>query len=339
MDQPDSKQLATENLRKTLEFLSDHQLFPTALNYAVGYEYVTGMHPANREIIENCLTENSGLSDSLIQGLFEQIFFRDYEDRLGIHSELELVLRHMMEAMSVADSGLSEYGATLNIHMDSLSNQSNTGEVEAILKDLIAATEGVNRSNQSLQESLRTAQEEGDHLREELERARAEAITDALTGLLNRNAMDQELPRLIEHAKDNQENLCILMLDIDHFKAFNDNFGHQVGDHVLQHVAAAIKKIIRGSDYAIRFGGEEFLVLLPDTPNKGAMTVANSMRTTIESLRLIKIRTQEKLPCTTVSIGVACWEHDEAPETLISRVDQALYEAKSCGRNCVVGSA
>jgi diguanylate cyclase len=125
------------------------------------------------------------------------------------------------------------------------------------------------------------------------------------------------------------------MIDIDHFKRFNDEHGHLIGDEVLRFVAKRIKELVRGRDFLARFGGEEFALLLPETPIAGASVVAESIRNFFAQATLKAVATSKKLGKITVSLGVACYQSGEQTEEFINRSDQALYFAKNNGRNRV----
>ena len=175
-----------------------------------------------------------------------------------------------------------------------------------------------------------------DELRErnaELERL---ATTDHLTGLYNRRFVGRELERLILRARRHGQSISVAMLDIDHFKSINDEHGHAVGDAVLIEVAARIRRRLRGDDMVGRWGGEEFLLVLPETSPEGTGIVAESVRAAIgdEPLSLATGSLD-----VTASIGWATWEPSDASDDLLGRADFALYEAKAAGRNTVVAAS
>jgi diguanylate cyclase (GGDEF)-like protein len=158
-----------------------------------------------------------------------------------------------------------------------------------------------------------------------LARLEETARTDDLTGLPNRRAWELELPRELSRAKRDERPVCVAMLDLDRFKRFNDDRGHQAGDRLLKRAAAAWSEQLRASDMLARYGGEEFAVLLPGCTigDAGAL---------LERLRLAMPEAQ------TVSAGVACWDGSESPEELVGRADAALYQAKREGRDCLVAA-
>ncbi|MBA2427104.1 MAG: GGDEF domain-containing protein [Actinobacteria bacterium] len=138
--------------------------------------------------------------------------------------------------------------------------------------------------------------------------------------MANRRAWDEELPRELERAQRSGEPLAVAILDLDHFKSFNDSLGHQAGDQLLKEAAAAWRDLIRAPDFIARYGGEEFAVLLPRCP-------AGATRAIVERLRSSTPSDQ------TTSAGAACWDGSESPDELVGRADSALYEAKRAGRD------
>jgi diguanylate cyclase (GGDEF)-like protein len=145
------------------------------------------------------------------------------------------------------------------------------------------------------------------------------ARTDPLTGVPNRRVWEEELPRELERARRMGTALCVAMIDLDHFKAYNDRFGHQAGDLVLKEAASAWRAEVRSTDLLARYGGEEFVLLLPACALDDAVEI-------IERLRQVT-------PLVTCSIGMASWDFQESPQELVERADQALYAAKAEGRN------
>lgn len=160
------------------------------------------------------------------------------------------------------------------------------------------------------------------------------ARRDPLTALFNRRWLDETLPALLRQHRAQARRISLLMLDIDHFKRYNDSVGHMAGDRALLTVAQTIRQQIRDQDQPVRFGGEEFLIVLPDTGLKDAQPIAERLRLGVEQTP-IHDSTGAVLPGVTLSIGLAEWAPFESPEQLIARADAALYRAKHAGRNRV----
>jgi len=184
------------------------------------------------------------------------------------------------------------------------------------------------RENRQLRARLEVERYNTAVLRQALEHQLHEALTDPLTGLYNRRAMDQRLGELWSETGDGP--LAMLVLDIDYLKRINDTYGHVGGDNAIREVASTLRRCIRVKDSAFRYGGEEFLVLLPDTALEGATSVAESIRGRIEAHNL-----ESSMPLT-VSLGVASRRAQDDPVGLFERADRALYQAKHRGRNRVV---
>jgi diguanylate cyclase (GGDEF)-like protein len=201
------------------------------------------------------------------------------------------------------------------------------------LETAVAALEGLERL---YQEAEATIQKQAEALKEANAVLEQQAQTDGLTGLFNRRAFHAQLEAEIERLKRYQHPLSLLMLDADHFKSFNDDFGHQVGDRVLQTLAEVMQMISRQTDFPARYGGEEFVLLLPDTDSLGAILLAERVRMEVESWNWGH-RT------VTVSIGAATLDlkqhsellGDKPDAWLIAEADRALYHAKETGRNRV----
>ena len=160
------------------------------------------------------------------------------------------------------------------------------------------------------------------------------AITDALTDLHNRHWLEDMFRRKINRSKKNEELTCLIMIDVDHFKRFNDDYGHLAGDHALVFVAEALRSHFRPTDLIARFGGDEFAVLLPATSFEDAMMSAERVRKGISGAS-VKVKTLTDKEPVTVSLGVAQMRQDDTLESLMHSADGALYRAKLKGRDCV----
>ena len=178
-----------------------------------------------------------------------------------------------------------------------------------------------------------------DRLRTSVRQTIELAVTDGLTGLNNRRYLDNHLKVLFNRAAARGRPLSLCMTDIDRFKQVNDTYGHAAGDEVLKEFAARIRSTVRGADLACRYGGEEFVVVMPDTDARSAAIIAERLRSIIESKPFV-LRDSGIPLNITASLGIACnAAGTETPEQLLKQADRALYEAKNSGRNRVVAAA
>lgn len=173
-------------------------------------------------------------------------------------------------------------------------------------------------------------------LREEVNSLKEQVSTDALTGLYNFRFFSGALPLEMERASRSFQPLSLILLDVDHFKRFNDRWGHELGNRALIHIAKLIGVTVRKLDFACRFGGEEFVILLPNTDLRQAFSVAERLRDMIAATPLVH---EDESIIITASLGVDEYRgnHSDGPEGFVERVDAWLYQAKHAGRNCVKG--
>ncbi len=161
-----------------------------------------------------------------------------------------------------------------------------------------------------------------------------QSIRDPLTDLFNRRFMDESLETEMLRGTRNMRPLSVILIDIDHFKKFNDTFGHDAGDRVLRSIADLLRNFFRASDICCRYGGEEFAILLPDSSLQNAVVRANALRTEVKRLTLNY--DSQSLGAITISMGVAAFpEHGSSSEALLRTADRCLYESKAKGRDAV----
>jgi diguanylate cyclase len=307
-------------------------------HFEIWYSYATGYNPALNQMINEMLSHDGTLTEVNINRIYDSFIsptrLSDRIDDVGtqVKGEIEQVM-----AMIGAAAG-SAYNYTENLAnaSEKLDRADDGGGVRMIVESLVQATKEVERINKTLEERLSASKLEITALQEVLEAVRSETLTDPLTSLANRKFFDDALAKALTDAQARREPLSLMLMDIDHFKKFNDCYGHLTGDQVLRLVAVAVKQNVKGQDISARYGGEEFAVILPNTALRAALTVADKIRRAVMNKELMKRSTGEHLGRVTMSIGVASLSQGDNPQALIERADVCLYAAKHAGRNRVI---
>ena len=307
-------------------------------NYEIWYVYATGYNAPLNKIINETLARNGKLTEADLEQIYETYLSHlkttDRIDKVGarVIGEIDDVVVLLSEALGMSAS----YDASLNGASEKLSSAKSRDEVSAIAQSLVKSTNEMREINKALEARLMLSKNEISNLQQSLEAIRAESLTDPLTGLGNRKYFDRMIEMAIQTAHANSEPLSLLMFDIDHFKSFNDSYGHLTGDQVLRLVGMSLKQTIKGQDITARYGGEEFAVVLPNTALRQALTVADHIRRAVMAKELKKKSTGEILGRVTISVGVSMLKAGDDTVSLIERADACLYAAKRNGRNRVI---
>ncbi len=310
-------------------------------NYEIWYVYATGYNAPLNKIINETLARNGRLTEADLEQIYEtylsHIKTTDRIDKVGarVIGEIDDVMKLLTETLSMSTG----YGASLDGANEKLAVAKSPEQVTAIVETLVKSTHEMRNTNKALEERLALSKSEISNLQQSLEAIRAESLTDPLTGLGNRKYFDRMIDTAVQHALTFNEPLSLLMFDIDHFKSFNDSYGHLTGDQVLRLVGMSLKQTIKGQDITARYGGEEFAVVLPNTGLRQALTVADHIRRAVMAKELKKKSTGEILGRVTISVGVSMLKPDDDTDSLIERADACLYAAKRAGRNRVICEA
>ncbi len=310
-------------------------------NYEIWYVYATGYNAALNKIINETLARQGKLTEADLDQIYEtylsQLRATDRIDKVGarVISEIDAVMNLIGDALGMT----SAFGDSLDGATTQLVAARDTKSVMAVVESLVKSTLEMRETNKVLEARLVGSRLEIGNLQTSLEAIRAETLTDPLTGLGNRKYFDRAIEDAVSNAVNHGEPLSLMMFDIDHFKSFNDNYGHLTGDQVLRLVAMTLKATIKGQDITARYGGEEFAVVLPNTALRQALTVADHIRRAVMSKELKKKSTGEILGRVTISVGVSMLQNGDDTDSLIERADACLYAAKRAGRNRVVCEA
>lgn len=314
---------------------------PTPQFYELLYVYASGISPAlNARINKNLRTGNSP-NEELIALLHKEfIDSNDFGERLNhVSSEISARITSVHGALAQAHASANAYSGLLQSASGDMAEGISSQNLATLTDNLLLETRKMQVTNTKLEERLDTARDHIGALQYELEQARRESMIDPLTQISNRKAFDRAMDAVIEKAQNTGETFGLVMVDIDHFKAFNDNHGHTIGDQVLRLVGSTLDKQSKNVDIAARYGGEEFGVILPGANLEEATKMAERLREAIQSRELLKRSTKEVLGKVTASFGVCVYREGDTVISVIERADACLYAAKRNGRNRVVSEA
>ena len=322
---------------RALAFLAQHRLSASPINYWVAHDYIRGNDPSLCEALNSVIGSSSAIDDFVVREIYEQHVAGEALRRFhGMGEGIEKLLGSLLGDVLSASRNTSGLQASLTENLGRLDEVRDSSGLRAIAQNLAQAALAANESNAALKKSLEATEQETRLLRGELDKHRREAMVDPLTGLLNRRGMLIEAAKLFDSSDGPP---ALLVMDIDHFKRINDTYGHAVGDIVIQKVAEAMLAIAPDQAMTARFGGEEFVMLVPNASIDRAQQLAEKVRTSIEQLRLVRRHDKLEIAPFTISVGVALRQREESIEPLFDRADKALYRAKHNGRNCVVASS
>jgi diguanylate cyclase len=307
-------------------------------NYEVWYTYVSGFYDNLSNALNSIIEKKGTVAQEDIDMLYEQYLsptrLSNEIDRVGaqVVGEIEQMMKMVDESAIQTGSSRKQLGSVGK----ELKEEATPERLRAAVRKLQKITDEAAKNNKVLEEHLLTTREQMVQLQAHLEIVRTESFTDPLTALFNRKYFDAAIVRTIEEASEKDQPMSLLVCDIDHFKKFNDNFGHLTGDQVLRLVANALKQNVKGQDLPCRYGGEEFMIILPDTSMRAAVAAAENIRRAVMTKELVRRTTGENLGRITMSVGVATLHRGDTVHSLIERADKCLYAAKGAGRNRVL---
>lgn len=320
-----------------LDLLKRATIPPYPQFYELLYTYATGVNPSLNARINAIFREGDPTVD-LAERLYNEFLkAQDANERISNVSErMSKRIAAVHDAIDTAMTTANAYSGTLQIAAGDLAQDLDGEALRRLARQLLSETRRMQDANHQLEQKLEASRDDIQQLQRDLDDVRREATLDPLTKIFNRKHFDEGLLRALAEARRTGQALSLMLIDIDYFKQFNDNWGHQTGDQVLRLVAMTLKSNLKGKDIAARYGGEEFAAILPETDLEGAVILADNIRKAVQAKELLKRSTNEKLGRITASFGVASYRPTDTPSSLIERADRCLYAAKHAGRNKVV---
>jgi diguanylate cyclase len=323
----------------TIDGLVGLGLAPTPTNYSVWHSHISGENPGLSRSIQELVARAIPITDEMLSDFWRRFcapamdpaVVTDAGERLG------RLMASIAESISGAGAATSGFTDALARFGDEIVAAVRMPDMAAVMREatrrMLVETKRMVEGTRGLDADLRGASREVQALRNDLEEARRQAMSDPLTSVANRKAFDERLAREMAAASASGSDLALLLLDIDHFKRFNDSFGHVIGDEALKLVAQTLVAGVKGRDMVARYGGEEFAVILPATSLAHALGLANGLGAAVKGRRMLLKSTGRDLGRITVSLGVARYRPGESASDLVRRADAALYAAKDRGRD------
>jgi diguanylate cyclase len=327
----DDYQITSKFSEHTHDFLSSHLIAPTPVNYSVIYLYISNENEMLSAAIDKKLQQGKLITVNFIADLFKRYVSFSQQIENTVLAPFEETLSKTLEQISKQVSNEDKAVNNLQKLDKILAKSKNNTAMDNIVNYLFNTINNTKAQHETLSKKLTITQKEINQLKDKLASSRQEALVDSLTGLLNRRGCDEKL-----HKLDHADTHSSLAIDIDHFKKVNDTFGHFIGDKVIQHIAKTIQSHIGEKDIAVRFGGEEFVVVIANTAIDEAQRIAEKIRVSISKMKLKQRDTNTYLPPISVSIGIAQNDNISEWNALFEQADNALYQAKSSGRNCCI---
>lgn len=316
----------------------DKELSASPQNYELWLHYQNDWTPGLCKEIDDYLEKTGFLDEQQTEVLYDKYF---NSSRFSAHvaqtgAKLASELTAALQALNLAGHRTEEFSGHLDDAAEVLGQNTLPPErILEIVSELSAATQEMSAQNAELTKKLEESSSEINDLRQHLQTIRTEALTDALTGVANRKQFDNMMRFRVQEARNIDYPLTLAICDIDHFKTFNDTWGHQTGDQVIRFVAATLERLALKDHLVARYGGEEFAIIMPRVTSEEATGILERMRRAIEVKKLKRKSTGDSLGNVTMSFGAAELVEEDSCSSLIRRADEQLYSAKRNGRNRV----
>lgn len=324
---------------ETFARLEKEKLPATPDIYELFYSYYSGNNPEVVRSLDIMESQNYVLTTQRCRELHKRLLDSDRSKETLQKAEQVIGDTLVDVDTMITDVKASHEGITgsMNKISGDMATDSNDPKVlKKMLEDMMTETRKMVDENKALEQKLASNSNNMQQLKSEMEQVREQAYTDSLTKIANRKKFDLEIEAFMMDSREAKKPLALIYMDIDHFKSFNDTYGHQIGDQVLRMVAKTLKDGVKGRDLPCRFGGEEFVIVLPETDQDSAEQVGNALRESVKAKEIRNRSTGETLTRVTISGGVAVLKDEEELKEWVERADKALYQAKRKGRDRIM---
>ena len=324
--------------KQALSAMEKLRIPPTPMNFTVWFAFHQGESEKLVKEIETLIAHGEEFTTEVCLGLYSKYFDTDSErDEVLVASHrIETAVGHVIQRLGEAGRNNEQHGERLaSISGDLVEDQSQDA-LRSLITTLAEEVRHMAERNSELADAISTSTQEISDLRNHLQEVRKQGLTDGLTQVANRRAFDLHLADSIDEAIKLKTTFTLIMADVDHFKKFNDTYGHQIGDEVLKIVGKIMTHRLKEGDFVARYGGEEFCAILPDANSSDGQAAAERLRSALAGKRLRNRRTGDDFGRVTLSLGVTDYSPGDTAESIVERADKALYQAKHEGRNRVV---
>lgn len=320
---------------RAFTYLKQLQTPPVPRNYELFFTYAAGYDNELNDAIRDAVFAHASLPEDEVERLLTAHFPQHrLNQKVGeVGAQVAAELNQVIDTIHTASRSSEDFGRSLEHMAEELERIATPAQLKGVVDSLHKVTQQMAENSRTLAKRAVTSKMLIQGLHHVLEMVRADSLTDGLTGIANRRRFDQVLEMETAEAAKSGDPLCLALADVDHFKRFNDTFGHQTGDQVLRVVAQTLKTNIKGGDQLSRYGGEEFALLLPRTALADAVKLADKLRGTIKAHELAQMSSE--LSKLTLSVGIAVYQPGESLQAFVQRADRCLYAAKQAGRDRV----
>ncbi len=340
MDERGQYKTALDLAKRALEYIARFGTPPTPHAFELFYTVCAGQNASLNEAVSRATANKKTLSANETEKLYQEYLEPQTQSPQmeTIGTKMGCEMTGLLALLGTAATNANTYQASLQSAEEKLKSPQADQNIPEMVRSLHSATQNMARANLEISANLETSRAQVELLEDCLKEVREESSRDPLTGLVNRRRFDILLDDALLGASSSGEPACLLVIDIDNFKIFNDSHGHIAGDSALRYVASCIKSNIKGQDTAARYGGEEFAVILPNTSIEHAMSLAERIRHLVNARHLVKKATGVDMGRISVSIGAAMNMEGDSAESFLNRADMCMYAAKNGGRNQVQDS-
>ncbi len=323
-----------EFCRNALKLINKYDLNPDYKNFSVLYLYFSGENKALHSEIEDKIKKNN-LSDEICKTLYkkyvEKLDKKHFEE---IYERFKDILIETLTNINNSNENIKNKNKKFDGYIEKIESKNiPIHEFSKILKNVVIELKDFRNDCDELSLTLNKSSDNIELLKKKIEELQKKAEIDPLTGLLNRRAFDSKINEIIKNEEFYP--ISLIFVDIDDFKQINDTYGHVIGDEVLRFIAKKLKDNSKNQDIIVRFGGEEFILLLPNTPLENAVKFANRLKDIISSKILVLKNSGKQIGKITASFGVSQYKKNEPITDFIDRADKALYFSKAHGKNQV----